>query len=199
MTEVSQDRNEQLASLIRDPQPFLADPDTDRRRLAVSACAAWLGDTAVVRELRRLAIDDPHPRVRAEAVEVLSAAGPIAFDAAMEATQDGDPIVVEAAATALGELEDERAVERLIELAGDHDDRMVREAAVAALGAIGNEAALPLLLELVVAAPPQVRRRCVAALTVFDDPRATEAIRRAREDRNPMVKEAALMAIGYEG
>jgi HEAT repeat protein len=145
-----------------------------------------------------MATDDPDPRVRAEAVEVVAAAGDEAFAAAMAATGDHEVIVVEAAATALGEIEDARAVEALVGLAEEHGDSMVREAAVAALGAIGDGRALPTLLDLVTGGPPQVRRRCVAALTVFDDPRAVAAIKAARDDRNPMVKEAALMAVGYE-
>jgi HEAT repeat protein len=192
------DANDHLARLVEDPAAFLADPDPTVRRLAVSGCSSLLDDTALVGRLLELATDDPEPRVRAEAVEVVSAAGPIAFDTALEAAGDGSATVVEAAATALGELEDPRAVEVLILLAEDHDDRMVREAAVAALGAIGEDRALPALLDLVTSAPPQIRRRCVAALTVFDDPRALDAVRAARNDRNPMVKEAALMAVGYE-
>ncbi|MEA3502390.1 MAG: HEAT repeat domain-containing protein, partial [Actinomycetota bacterium] len=72
------------------------------------------------------------------------------------------------------------------------------EAAVAALGAIGDEAALATLLGLVAVAPPQVRRRAVVALTVFDDPAVEPAIRAAASDRNPSVREAAEMVVGRQ-
>ena len=84
----------------------------------------------------------------------------------------------------------------MIDAARGHTDRLVREAAVAALGACGDERALPILLDLVANGPPQIRRRSVVALTVFDDPAVEPAIRAALEDRNPMVREAAEMVVG---
>ena len=72
----------------------------------------------------------------------------------------------------------------------------VREAAVAALGATGEVQALPTLLRLVASGPPQVRRRCVAALTVFDGEEVETALRHAATDRNPMVREAAELVVG---
>lgn len=187
-----------LARLTEEPFAFLDDGDAHLRRLAVSACARRLTDESTVTRLLAIAVTDPDPAVRAEAVEVVAGAGSVSFETLVTATGDSDPRVVEAAATGLGELEDDRAVPVLVDLAGNHSERMVQEAAVAALGAVGDPACLPVLLDLVASGPPQVRRRCVAALTVFDDPSALEAIRAAREDRNPMVKEAALMAIGYD-
>jgi len=55
---------------------------------------------------------------------------------------------------------------------------------------------LPVLLDLVATGPPQVRRRCVVALTVFDGDEVEAAIRAAAVDRNPMVREAAEMVVG---
>lgn len=192
------DHRDALARLVEEPFAFLDDGDVHLRRLAVSACARHLTDEVTVGRLLAIALSDPDPAVRAEAVEVVAGAGAVSFDTLVTACGDADARVVEAAATGLGELEDDRTVPVLVELARDHGDRLVREAAVAALGAIGDPAGLPVLLDLVSTGPPQVRRRCVAALTVFDDPAALDAIRAARDDRNPMVKEAALMAIGYD-
>ena len=67
---------------------------------------------------------------------------------------------------------------------------------MAALGAIGDERAVPTLLSLVAEAPPQIRRRSVVALTVFDGEEIEAAIRAAATDRNPMVREAAEMVVG---
>ena len=51
-------------------------------------------------------------------------------------------------------------------------------------------------VDLVGSAPPKVRRRCVAALTVFDGEEVEQALRAAAADRNPMVREAAEMVVG---
>ncbi len=173
--------------------PGLAHPDAAIRRLAVSVLS---GAPEHIDEVAGL-LSDPDPRVRAEAAEVLGGFGngalaPLRRAAAAE-THD---VVVEAIAHAFGELADREAVAWLVALAGGDGPTTVRETAVAALGAIGDAAALDVLLTLSRRAPPQVRRRCVVALTVFDGGEAEAAIREALTDRNPMVREAAEMAIG---
>jgi len=150
----------------------------------------------VAREICRVAGDDPDGSVRAAAIEALGGVTPPCPDVLEAAGRDDDPRVVEALATAYGELGERDAVPWLIELATGDGDRTSREAAVAALGAIGDPAALPVLLDLVAAAPAQIRRRSVVALTVFDDPAVEPAIRRAAADRNPSVREAAEMVVG---
>ena len=185
-----------LAALTADPTAYLFDPDPIARRLAVSASIGSAAEPVVSAQLISMLAHDPEPRVRAEAAEVLGAAGPLALEPLMAATADPDAVVVEAAATGLGELADPAAVPWLIEAARAHDDRLVREAAVAALGATGDDRALPVLLDLVATGPPQVRRRCVVALTVFDGDEVEAAIRAAAVDRNPMVREAAEMVVG---
>jgi len=132
------------------------------------------------------------------AAEALGGADGECADVLTRGRDDDDPRVVEAVATAYGELRYPSAVPWLIDLASTDGDRAAREAAVAALGAIGDEAALSTLLELVAAAPPQVRRRAVVALTVFDDPAVELAIRAAAKDRNPSVREAAEMVVGRQ-
>jgi HEAT repeat protein len=134
--------------------------------------------------------------VRAEAAEALGRLGTAALEPLLEATADPDPVVVEAVATALGEVADPGAVDWLMSAARGSADRLVREAAVAALGAVGDPAAVPLLVELAGKAPPQLRRRSVVALTVFDGPEVEAAIAGALRDRNPMVREAAEMVMG---
>jgi HEAT repeat protein len=185
-----------LAAVTADPTPYLADPDPAVRRLAVSASVGNAADPTVAAQLAALLASDLEPRIRAEAAEVLATAGAVALEPLMAATTDPDPIVVEAVATGLGELEDPAAVPWLIEVACAHEDRLAREAAVAALGAVGDDRALPILLDLVASGPPQIRRRCVVALTVFDGTEVETAIRAAATDRNPMVREAAEMVVG---
>jgi HEAT repeat protein len=184
--------------LLDDPLPFLSHEDATVRRLAISVCvASGLGAESIA-TFCRIAIDDEDGAVRAMAVEALGNAGEGCDEALTRGRDDDDPRVVEAIATAYGELADPAAVPWLIELASTDGDRAGREAAVAALGAIGDDSALPTLLELVVSAPPQVRRRAVVALTVFDDPAVEPAIRTAARDRNPSVREAAEMVVGRQ-
>lgn len=186
----------ELEALIDDPTPFLRDKDPSIRRLAVSACAARLGEDGVILALTTTLDSDDDPRVRAEAAEVLAIAGQEVQDSLLRHTAANDPVVREAVATGLGEMGSVDAVPWLIETAGSSDDRLVQEAAVAALGAIGDERAVPQLLYLAGSGPPQVRRRAVVALTAFDGPQAGAAIESAASDRNPMVREVAEMLLG---
>jgi len=184
-----------LHDLVVNPAAHLADPEPDVRRLALSALAGRL-DPPATSTLAELLTTDREPRVRAEAAEVLAGAGAAVLNALLAATADPAGIVREAVATGLGEIEDSKAVPWLMDAAASDPEKLVREAAVAALGAIGDETALPLLLELVASGPPQVRRRSVVALSVFDGPAVEAAILAARDDRNPMVREAAEMVVG---
>ncbi len=187
-----------MVRLLDDPLPYLSHEEAAVRRLAISACvASGLGGDSVD-EICRLAIEDEDGAVRAMAAEALGGTGVECADVLVRGRHDDDPRVVEAIATAYGERRDPSAVPWLIELASTEGDRAGREAAVAALGAIGDEAALATLLELVAAAPPQVRRRAVVALTVFDDSAVEPAIRAAARDRNPSVREAAEMVVGRQ-
>lgn len=138
------------------------------------------------------------PAVRTAAVEKLGVVGPPAFALIDDARSDAESTVREAAATAYGEIGDARALTWLRQAAAEDPDRGVREAAVAAMGAIGDPAAVDALLLLVAEGPPQVRRRAVAAITVFDDPRIEPALQRAALDRNPGVREAAEMVVGRQ-
>lgn len=187
-----------LERLLDDPLPFLPHDDPAVRRLALAACVGRLDEDDVRAAVADRLVEDEDASVRAAAAELLGGAGEAAFDALMKARSDGDDRVVEAVVSALGELAIERAVPYLLDTARNHSDRLVREAAVAALGAVGDDTAVPLLLDLLATGPPQVRRRAAVALTAFDDPAIEPALRRAREDRNPMVREVVEMIVGRE-
>ena len=190
----SDDRSE-LAMLITDPAPFLKTSTADNRRLAV---AASLTHPSLIPELEGMLEADPDASVRRECAEVLGLSGRGRTDLLKRVLSHDDSAQVrEAAATALGEIADGTSVDDLMEHASDQgEDKLVREAAVAALGAIGDERAVPLLLELLKTGPPQIRRRCVPALSVFDGDSVEEALHLAAKDRNPMVREAAEMVVG---
>ncbi len=183
--------------VLQHPGDHLSHPDPAIRRLAVAALAAT-EDRGAASALEAVLAGDESSRVRAEAAEALGfREGSLA--ALIAAAPEADAVLAEAIATALGRLGSAESVRLLMEWAGSHADGLVREAAVAALGAIGDPTALPLLLELVGSGPPQVRRRTVAALTMYDGPDVEEALVRARSDRNPMVREAAEMVVGRPG
>lgn len=184
------------ADVLSDPLAALDAAEPADRRLALSLLAGRVDDGEVRRAVIAVLHGDPEPVVRAEAVEILGAAGAVALDTVVSALGDPDTRVVEAAVTALGEIESPEPVPWLITAITSHPDRLVQEAAVAALGAIGDERAITPLLEALASGSPQVRRRAVVALTVFDDAAIEPALRRATDDRNPMVREVAEMVVG---
>lgn len=194
MTNPKLDKRGQLAALLQSPSAYLDAADSEIRRLAV---AASQGDDQLLAKLAAMLATDPAPLVRRECAEVLGLV-PIEDPAPLlAALTDEVAEVREAAATALGEVASSAAITALVACSVDQaEDKLVREAAVAALGAIGDPTAVPTLLGLITEAPPQIRRRCVAALSVFDGDDVEEALRSAARDRNPMVREAAEMVVG---
>ena len=136
--------------------------------------------------------------VRAAVAEKLGACGEKGAESLRQLRDDGEPTVREAVATAYGDIGEASPLEWLIERVRSDDDRQVKEAAVAALGAIGDAGAVDALLEFVRSGPPQVRRRAIAAITVFDDERIEPVLVRAAMDRNPGVREAAEMVVGRQ-
>lgn len=178
------------------------DAATARAHLAdgdASVRATALGALARVGALKSAdltaALDDPAPLVRRRVAEVVAALGddPLSADVRLVALlEDPDPSVVEVAAWACGERSpaEPGAVSALAALAIGHSDALVREAAVAALGSIGDAAGLPAILAAT-SDKATVRRRAVLALAPFDGPDVSEALDRARTDRDWQVRQAA--------
>ncbi len=182
-----------LVRLTQEPERFLRSADAALRRMAVTALAP--GQECA--QLVALCADEDTP-VRAAVAEKLGSCPAEAAAALLELRGDTEATVREAAATAYGNLGDPGPVDWLVDAASNDPDRQVQEASVAALGAIGSAAAIDPLLGLLLDGPPQVRRRAIAALTVFDDERIEPALRRAALDRNPGVREAAEMVVGRQ-
>ncbi len=167
----------------------LGDPAPRRRVLGlrVSSARAQLTGADLA-----AALGDPDADVRREALVLLArrddAGDPL--DAVVALLADGDPLVAEAAAFALGERRAPGAVGALATLARDHGDARCREAAVAALGSLGDPAGR----DVVIAAlqdRPSVRRRAVIALAAFEGPEVEAALARAHQDRDWQVRAAA--------
>lgn len=194
-SRVSGDRQE-LVRLVDDPIMFLQHEDPVLRRMATTAlttdeCEIWF-------EMVIVLLEDESGSVRAAAAEKLGGCGNRGLGHLAKAALDTEPKVREAVATAYGEVADPSAIVWLVEVGNNDSDRTVKEAAVAALGAIGDPLAINPLLAFVAKGPPQVRRRAIAAITVFDDPRIEPALQRAAFDRNPSVREAAEMVVGKQ-
>jgi HEAT repeat protein len=136
-----------------------------------------------------IALTDVDAGVRRRAAELAAAHATVDL---LDALGDTDARVVEVAAWACGEREtSSRAIlDRLIALAGDHDDPLVREAAVAALGAIGDERAVVAIVAAT-GDKPAVRRRAVLALAPFEGAAVDAALQRALADRDWQVRQAA--------
>ncbi len=167
----------------------LASSPSPEVRAAALGALARIGDAAVGPAVAaRLA--DQSPAVRRRAAELAATVATVPVSSVITALDDPDPLVAEAACFALGEREDAAAVEALATTAGAHHDALVREAAVAALGAIGDRRGLPAVLAATTD-KPAVRRRAVLALAPFQGPDVEQALRRALEDRDWQVRQAA--------
>jgi HEAT repeat protein len=111
------------------------------------------------------------------------------LDALVNALNDPDALVVDAAAFALGEHAYTASVVPLCAVATSHDDARCRESAVAALGAIGDDRGRGAVLGALDDKPP-VRRRAIVALSNFEGPDIEAALVRASEDRDWQVRAA---------
>lgn len=167
----------------------LADPDPAVRTIALGA----LDRTGDLRsEDLTTALGDDSSAVRRRAVELAATRPGDQPPDLVDLLDDPDQRIVEVAAWALGEQEppNVRATAALRRVVAEHDDSLCREAAVASLGAIGDEEALPTILAAT-RDIATVRRRAVIALAPFDGDEVEEALRRATEDRDWQVRQAA--------
>ena len=174
------------------------DPDARVRAAALAAIVrAGAPDAALA--CWRGAVADDAPQVRRRAADLAPALAAAAGASAVPEhvvvlLDDPDVTVVVAAAWALGELgpaaAPATAVARLSAIAVEHRDALAREGAVAALGALGDRGGLPAILAAC-GDKPAVRRRAVLALAPFDGDDVDAALRRALEDRDWQVRQAA--------
>lgn len=112
----------------------------------------------------------------------------------IEELKDGNPDIREAAAYALGETRDHRAVGHLIPLLKDGGD-FVRISAAEALGSINDPGATEHLIMSLADPNPDMRRAAVIALGRIRDIRAIEPLFRSFVDSNPGVRSATATAL----
>jgi len=169
--------------------------ETDPRvRIAALGALVRHAERADARRAWSVATADPSTAVRRRAAEHAPAITGPAVTRVLALIHDEDPLVVEAACFAAGELTwsqsaRARVVAALVQ-AGRAADPLVREAAVAALGAIGDPAGLAAILHAC-SDRPAIRRRAVLALAPFDGPEVDAALARALEDPDWQTRQAA--------
>ena len=112
--------------------------------------------------------------------------------ALIAALEDDDVVCVVTALVTIGDLELMDAFSSVCHVYSSQRDALITEEAVATLGALGNPAGLDLVLDAM-NGKPALRRRCVAALGAFDDPRVEEALDLLAEDRDWQVRQAVAM------
>jgi HEAT repeat protein len=148
-------------------------------------------------ERLRRALLDPAATVRRRAAQLAARHPKVSLRGRLD---DADASVAEMAAWAAGEQPDgtTATVTALVAMAREHEDPLCREAAVAALGALGAQGVtggLPAILHAT-GDRPAIRRRAVLALAPFDGPEVEAALRRALEDRDWQVRQAAEDLLG---
>jgi HEAT repeat protein len=174
-----------------------ADPDPLVRATALAALVRT-GPRRTAAPAWKRAAADADGRVRRRAAEVAPALGRSAPCGILTGLlADDEAWVAEAAAFALGEHPriSAAAIRALEAAATTHRDPLVREAAVAALGSQGDPATLPTVLAAC-DDTAAIRRRAVLALAAFDGVAVEARLRRALDDRDWQVRQAAEDLLG---
>ncbi len=171
-----------------------SDEEVARARLTDAAPGVRAASLGALARMHRLATSelvdalvDTAPDVRRRACELSIGLAEIDLHPLLS---DPEPLVVEAAAWAVGERRDRTVTDAVARVATEHADPLCREAAVAALGAIGDDRGLSAILAAQTDRPA-VRRRAVIALAPFQGPAVDAALERARQDRDWQVRQAA--------
>jgi HEAT repeat protein len=142
--------------------------------------------------LWRVVLIDSDVDVRRDALQQLAHAeleDASVLDAVIALLKEGDALVVDAAAFALGEHLYNAAVVPLCATAAEHEDARCRESAIASLGAIGDDRARATIIAALRDKPP-IRRRAVVALSNFEGPDVEAALEEAGEDKDWQVRSA---------
>ena len=121
-------------------------------------------------------------------------AGEPAVAPLIEALQDEKPIVRQAAAAALGDTGDTRAVEGLIERLADPFEGVCQSAAVS-LGKLGAQEAVEPLIQTMGDENELVRKAAINGLGMIGDKRALPALKRAAAEDTESVAERARAAM----
>ncbi len=119
---------------------------------------------------------------------------PETFDALLQALRNENTDVLWAAAEALGELKDPRALEPLLEALRDANPE-VRQAAAEALGEFNDPCTIEPLLQVLRDANSDVRQAAARALHDLHFPRALEPLLHALHDEDTAVRKSVVWAL----
>lgn len=161
-------------------------------RYRVLALRGLVRQALMTNELWLSSLRDDDVEMRREALQQLAHApldGPLVLDVVVTLLGDGDALVVDAAAFAIGEHLYAEGVVPLSGVAANHEDARCRESAIAALGTIGDDRARAVILASLNDKPP-IRRRAIVALSNFEGPDIDAALDGAAEDRDWQVRSA---------
>jgi HEAT repeat protein len=154
-----------------------------------------------IRELVALLDEGVPAQRRVAAIALGQLAAFDVVDALLNALHDDDPDVRAAIIDALGRQRSGRALQPLLAVLGDEEERgALRARAVRALGAIGDPAAVGALLDALSDDVEAVRLRAAEALGRLGDERAVSALSEVvRRDQNPEVRSVSVEALGAIG
>jgi HEAT repeat protein len=173
----------------------MQDKEEGARRWAAEALGKR-NDGRAVEPLVKALTDDDH-LTRSLAADALDRHD-VAFESLVSYLEDGNERVRRWAAYALGNLGDDRAVDRLIRALDDGET--VRLSALESLAKLGNRRSVEPLIAILDDADVSARRYAATALGRIGDPRATEAlIDTMREDPSEAVRCSVVEALGELG
>jgi HEAT repeat protein len=174
--------------------PLLRESNTAVRTTA-AGILSQIADHSVVLPLTGL-LGDPDPAVRATAIECL--AGTVATNAAAQAIRrmlsDRDPQVREAAAGALGRMQDRASVQPLSSAMRD-ENWHVRATAAESLGRMPCPESVDALVAAVADAQWPVRRAAASSLGHIRDSRSIPALTQALGDPHWSVRQSAASSL----
>ena len=173
----------------------MTDPEATARRRA-AAVAGHRGDVAAA----RLALDDPHPGVRATALGALDRAGALRTDDVGRALVDVSPVVRRRALAVAARLPGDGPPATLPLL--DDPDPVVAETAAWAVGErTPPEAGAGAALATMARDHPEhlVREAAVAAIGAVGDPQALPAVLAALDERATIRRRAVVALAAFEG
>jgi HEAT repeat protein len=131
-----------------------------------------------------------------EIINELISIGKNAIDQLIDALQHEKWYVRRKILEILGELQDKRVINSLIEIIKEEKNSYVRETCVESLGKIGEKATIPFLISLLNDKDPQVRIEASLALGKMKAVRAVESLCHNLSTKNAGVRWAAVRAIG---
>ena len=159
-------------AVVESVAPLLKTPDTSTRMIALEILKAMgnynLGAVTAL-------LDDENEDVRVYSGEILSCLkNPDSIPDLIRKTTGDEDNVRNAACLALGEFDDERAVDAL--LAALKDDDWVTFSAIFSLGKIGNKRAIPPLMDVLKNGSEEISLAACETLIDFRDPQVLDEV-----------------------